>query len=120
MLREMRKIFPDDTLLVSATCIRVPVFRTHVEALHIELERAAEPDMIRELLAGSPGVKIIDDPLSNHFPMPIEASDQYDVLVGRIRGDTAFEHGIAMMIAGDQLLKGAALNAVQIAELLIS
>ena len=119
MLREMRKIFHDDTMMISATCVRVPVFRTHVEALHIELKREANPAEIREILGRAPGVKIVDDREANHFPMPIEAAEQNDVLVGRIRKDTAFEHGIALLVAGDQLLKGAALNAVQIAELLV-
>jgi aspartate-semialdehyde dehydrogenase len=120
MLREMRKIFHDDSLMVSTTCVRVPVFRTHVEALHIELENDAGPDEVRELLGNAPGITIVDDAENNHFPMPIEASEQYNVLVGRIRRDTAFTPGIAMLIAGDQLLKGAALNAVQIAELLVN
>jgi len=119
MLREMRKIFHDDTLKISTTCVRVPVFRTHVEALHIELEQDATPEAVRELLGDAPGVSIIDDTTNSHFPMPIEAAEQYDVLVGRIRRDTAFRPGIAMLVAGDQLLKGAALNAVQIAELLV-
>lgn len=118
MIRETRKIFHDDSLLISATCVRVPVFRAHAEALHIELKNPATPEEIRNVLSNSPGVKIIDDIEKNIFPMPIDASDQYDVLVGRIRKDPAFENGLAMFIAGDQLLKGAALNAVQIAELL--
>ena len=118
MIRETRKIFHDDDLLISATCVRVPVFRAHAEALHIELKNSAEPEEIRELLVKAPGVKIVDDIEKNIFPMPLDASDQYDILVGRIRKDPAFENGLAMFIAGDQLLKGAALNAVQIAELL--
>jgi aspartate-semialdehyde dehydrogenase len=120
MLREMRKIFHDDTLMISTTCVRVPVFRTHVEALHIELEKEATPEAVRELLRSAPGIAIVDDTENSHFPMPIEAAEQYDVLVGRIRRDTAFTPGIAMLVAGDQLLKGAALNAVQIAELLVT
>jgi len=119
MIRETRKIFHDDSLLISATCVRVPVFRAHAEALHIEFDQPAEPEEIREILNNSPGVKVIDDIEANHFPMPLEASQQDDILVGRIRKDPMFENGIAMFIAGDQLLKGAALNAVQIAELLL-
>ena len=118
MINETRKIFHDDSILVSATCVRVPVFRAHAEALHIELKNPAEPEDIRELLTNSPGVKVVDDVENNIFPMPIDASEKYDILVGRIRKDPVFENGISMFIAGDQLLKGAALNAVQIAELL--
>ncbi len=118
MIRETHKIFHDDSLRITSTCVRVPVFRAHAEAIHIELKQPAEPEEIRETLSLAPGVKIVDDNENNHFPMPIEASEQDDILVGRVRKDPAFENGIAMFIAGDQLLKGAALNAVQIAELL--
>ena len=118
MINETRKIFHDDSLLISATCVRVPVFRAHAEALHIELKNPAEPDDIRKLLADSPGVQVVDDIENNIFPMPIDASEKYDILVGRIRKDPVFDNGISMFITGDQLLKGAALNAVQIAELL--
>ena len=118
MIRETCKIFHDDTIRISATCVRVPIFRAHAEALHIEFSQPAKPEEIREILSNSPGVKVVDDIDINHFPMPIEASQQDDILVGRIRKDPMFENGIAMFIAGDQLLKGAALNAVQIAELL--
>ena len=118
MIRETQKIFHDDSIKISATCVRVPIFRAHAEALHIEFEKAAEPEEIREILRNSPGVKVVDDIESNHFPMPLEASFKADILVGRIRKDPMFDNGIAMFIAGDQLLKGAALNAVQVAELL--
>ncbi len=118
MIRETQKIFHDDTIRISATCVRVPIFRAHAEALHIEFDKAAEPDEIREILRNSPGVKVVDDIEANHFPMPLEASFKDEILVGRIRKDPMFDNGIAMFIAGDQLLKGAALNAVQVAELL--
>ncbi|NLF40066.1 aspartate-semialdehyde dehydrogenase, partial [bacterium] len=118
MAHETRKIFHDDAILISATCVRVPVFRAHSEALHIEFSRPVTPQQVREVLQSAPGVRIVDDAAKNHFPMPVEASGQGDVLAGRIRKDPAFENGIALFVSGDQLLKGAALNAVQIAELL--
>ena len=90
-----------------------PLASDFIECLPEDREDAAN-----QLLAKAPGVKIVDDIEKNIFPMPLDASDQYDILVGRIRKDPAFENGLAMFIAGDQLLKGAALNAVQIAELL--
>ena len=120
MIRETRKIFHDDSITISATCVRVPVFRAHTEALHCELKEKATPDEIRELLSTAPGVKVIDDVAGNHFPMPIESTEEYEVRVGRIRTDYLFDNGIAMLISGDQLLKGAAFNAVQIAELLLN
>ncbi|MBO7434861.1 aspartate-semialdehyde dehydrogenase [bacterium] len=120
MIRETRKIFHDDSITISATCVRVPVFRAHTEALHCELGRKATPDEIREVLSTAPGVKIIDNVPNNHFPMPIESTEEYEVRVGRIREDYLFDNGIAMLVSGDQLLKGAALNAVQIAELLLN
>ncbi len=118
MIRETKKIFHDNDMLISATCIRVPIFRAHAEALHIEFKQPVSPEQVSETLAQAPGVRIVDDIERNHFPMPLEASEQDDILVGRIRTDTALSNGIAMFVAGDQLLKGAALNAVQIAELL--
>src|SRR5581483_7784066 len=101
-------------------CVRVPVLRAHSEALTVEFERPVTPAQVREWLAKAPGVKIVDDAERNHFPMPRDASGQDDVLVGRIRQDVSDPSGktIALFVAGDQLLKGAALNAVQIAELL--
>jgi aspartate-semialdehyde dehydrogenase len=116
--RELRKIMQAPELPISVTCIRVPVLRAHAVALTVEFERAITPEAARELLARSAGVRIVDDVATNHFPMPIEASGQGDVLVGRIRRDSsdASGHSLSLFIAGDQLLKGAALNAVQIAE----
>jgi len=121
MLNETRKIFGDPEILVSATCVRVPVLRAHSEALNFECERPITPGEVRALLMSAPGVKIVDDPENNYFPMPHEASGQGDVLVGRIRQDMSDPSGksIAMFVAGDQLLKGAALNGVQIAEVMI-
>ncbi len=119
MHNETRKMFNDREIRVVATTIRVPVFRAHSEALNLELERALTPDEVRTILSSAPGVKVVDDPARNLYPLPIDASGQDDVLVGRIRVDYSVPCGISMWISGDQLLKGAALNAVQIAEHLI-
>jgi aspartate-semialdehyde dehydrogenase len=121
MARETQKIFGNSEIRVSATCVRVPVLRAHSEALTIECERPITPREVTALLSQAPGVKIVDDPEKNYFPMPRDASGQDDILVGRIRQDTSDPSGksIALFVAGDQLLKGAALNAVQIGEVLI-
>ena len=121
MVKETKKIFSDPEIRVSATCVRVPVLRAHSEALNIECERPITPAEVSALMAKAPGVKIVDDMQKNYFPMPKDASGQDDILVGRIRQDTSDPTGksIAMFVAGDQLLKGAALNAVQIAEVLV-
>jgi aspartate-semialdehyde dehydrogenase len=121
MLTETRKIFNTNDIQISATCVRVPVLRAHSEALHIECLTPITPNDVRDLLKTSPGIKIIDDVKNNYFPMPIDASEQDNILVGRIRQDMSDPtgKGIAMFVAGDQLLKGAALNAVQIAEYLV-
>lgn len=118
---EMRKVLGHAALRISATCIRVPVLRAHCEALTVEFERPMSPDEARAILAKAPGVRIVDDIAANHFPMPNEASEQGDILVGRIRTDVSDPSGktLCLFVAGDQLLKGAALNAVQIAELLV-
>src|SRR5215468_1693226 len=120
VIKETRKIFEDEKIAVGVTCVRVPVLRAHSEAITFECEQPISADDVRKLLAGAPGVKIMDDRAKNYFPMPIDASGQDDVLVGRIRQDLsdASGHSISMFVAADQLLKGAALNAVQIAELL--
>ncbi|HOQ86205.1 MAG TPA: aspartate-semialdehyde dehydrogenase [Phycisphaerae bacterium] len=120
MVFETRKIFHAPTLLVTATCVRVPVPRAHSESINITFSKPITEQEVREILAGAPGVKIVDDRERNHFPMPLESSNQDDVLVGRIRQDISQPDGcgIEMFVSGDQLRKGAALNAVQIAELL--
>jgi aspartate-semialdehyde dehydrogenase len=122
MDRETRKIFNDPDIRVSATCVRVPVLRAHSEALYFECERPITAEEIRSILEDAPGVKIVDDIQKNYFPMPQDASGQDDVLVGRIRQDLSDPSGksIALFVSGDQLLKGAALNAVQIAEVMIA
>jgi aspartate-semialdehyde dehydrogenase len=115
---EARKIFGDAQLRVSATCIRVPVLRAHAVSITFECERPMAADEARRLIAGAPGVKLVDDRERNYFPMPRDASGGDAILVGRIRQDLSDPSGrsIALFVAGDQLLKGAALNAVQIAE----
>jgi aspartate-semialdehyde dehydrogenase len=120
-VNESRKIMHAPNLMVSATCVRVPVYRAHSEAVNLEFERPMSVDQVRDLLAKALGVKLVDDPANKRYPMPIDASGEYDVLVGRIRQDCSRTdgRGIDLFLSGDQLLKGAALNAVQIAELLI-
>jgi aspartate-semialdehyde dehydrogenase len=120
VIRETRKIFEDERIAVGVTCVRVPVLRAHSEAITFECENPITEDEVRAILSNAPGVRIVDDRIRNHFPMPVEASGQDDVLVGRIRQDLSDTTGrsIAMFVAADQLLKGAALNAIQIAELL--
>ncbi|HYM36301.1 MAG TPA: aspartate-semialdehyde dehydrogenase [Steroidobacteraceae bacterium] len=121
VMQETRKIFGDDSIAMSITCVRVPVLRAHAIAMSVECERPITPSEVRTLLIGAEGVKLVDDQSNNYFPMPIDASGQGDVLVGRIRQDLSDPSGktISLFVAGDQLLKGAALNAVQIAEKLL-
>jgi len=115
---ETHKIFGDDSLRVSCTAVRIPTMRAHSEAITLELERPADPAEVRELLRHSPGVKVVDDPEAKLYPMPLTSSGEYDVEVGRIRSSLVFDGGLELFVSGDQLLKGAALNAVQIAEYL--
>ncbi|OSQ50417.1 aspartate-semialdehyde dehydrogenase [Thalassospira alkalitolerans] len=118
---ETRKIFGEPNLAVSCTAVRIPIERTHSEAIVIETEKVVTPAAAREALAKAKGVKLVDDPANNVYPMPINATKQYDVEVGRIRTNLIFgDHGLELFVAGDQLLKGAALNAVQIAEAYIA
>ena len=121
MVNETRKMFHCPEIAVSATTVRVPVLRAHSEAINLQLTNPMTPDEVRDLLSKAPGIKIIDDRRKNYFPMPLEATGQDDILVGRIRQDISQPdgRGIDMFVSGDQLLKGAALNAVQIAELLL-
>lgn len=118
VMQEMRKIMQAPDLLIGITCIRVPVLRAHSIALTLEFSQPVALDTVRQVLAAAPGVRLVDDVAHNHFPMPREASGQDDVLVGRIRRDVSdpSECSVALFVAGDQLRKGAALNAVQIAE----
>ncbi|PYE53501.1 aspartate-semialdehyde dehydrogenase [Deinococcus yavapaiensis] len=115
---ETRKIFGEPNLRVSCTAVRIPTLRAHSEAITLEFERSATPDEARELLGTAPGVELVDDPAAKRYPMPLTASGKYDVEVGRVRASLVFDGGLDFFVSGDQLLKGAALNAVQIAELL--
>ncbi len=120
MVKETRKIFHAPNLAVTATCIRVPVLRAHSESINLELERPMTPDEVRAILAKAPGVKLVDDRQKARFPMPVEASAADDCLVGHIRQDESCPdgRGINLFVSGDQIRKGAALNAIQIMELL--
>jgi len=121
MVNETRKIFDCHDIAVTATCIRVAVFRAHSESINLEFTDPITPDEARKLLSGAPGVSVLDDREHNRFPMPIDATGKDDVFVGRIRQDLSIpeNRGINIWVAGDQLRKGAALNAVQIAEKLL-
>ncbi len=116
MLNETRKILHDPELPVAATCVRVPVQICHSEAVHIEFESPLSPSEARELLASYPGIVATDDPSANVYPMPIDAAGRDEVFVGRIRQDAALPNGLALWLVSDNLRKGAATNAVQIAE----
>lgn len=118
MIYESRKILHDPGLKISATCVRVPVVRAHSESLNIEFEAGQRPTLeaMRAALETFPGVVVVDDRENNHFPMPLEASGRDDVLVGRLRYDLSNDDAIDLFLSGDQILKGAALNGIQIAE----
>jgi aspartate-semialdehyde dehydrogenase len=118
LVRETHKILGDDTLGITATCVRVPVWRSHSEAVWIETEQELSADQARELLSAAPGVRVVDDPASSSYPTPRDAAGGDEVLVGRIRRDRSRRHGLALWVVADNLRKGAALNGVQIAELL--
>lgn len=121
MIHESRKILHEPDLAITATCVRVPVLRAHSESINIEFaERRPGVDETRDALRAFPGVRVVDDRERNHFPMPIEASEREEVLVGRIREDVSNPMALDLFVSGDQLLKGAALNAVQIAEGMIA
>ncbi len=119
MGNETKKIFHEPHIRVAATCIRVPVYRAHSEAIYAEFSKPLKVEEARSILSKAPGVKLVDDREKNYFPMPIEASGKDDILVGRLREDVSSENGLALFVSGDQLRKGAALNAIQIAEWLI-
>ena len=115
---EGRKIMHLPEFRASVTCVRVPVYRAHSVAINAEFERPVSLDAAREALAKAPGLELVDEPQSNRYPMPLNVAGKDDCQAGRLRLDCALENGLALWVAGDQLLKGAALNAVQIAELL--
>jgi aspartate-semialdehyde dehydrogenase len=118
MQDEAQKIMHLPELRVSATCVRVPIYRAHSVAVSAEFERPVSVEQAREVLAKAPGLELVDEPRSNHYPMPLTVAGKDNCQVGRVRLDCASENGLSFWVSGDQLLKGAALNAVQIAELL--
>ncbi len=120
MIDETRKIFHEPSLAITATCVRVPVLRAHSESINVTFERPMSPDEVREILAAAPGVEVVDDVARGRFPMPVDASGRDEILTGRIRQDISQPdgRGIEMFVCGDQLRKGAALNAIQILELI--
>ncbi|MGD1803931.1 aspartate-semialdehyde dehydrogenase [Dapis sp. BLCC M126] len=120
MVNETRKIFGSNELRITATCIRVPVLRAHSEAINLEFSQPFSVVKAREILSQAPGVTLVENWQENYFPMPMEASGKDDVLVGRIRQDISHPCGLELWLSGDQIRKGAALNAVQIAELLVA
>ena len=116
MAQETRKILHDPEIAISATCVRVPVYVSHSEAVHLEFERPMDPQEARKILSNTPGVQVVDDPSANSYPVPLDAAGEDDVLVGRIRKDWSHPNGLALWVVADNLRKGAALNAIQIAE----
>ncbi|MDR2368056.1 MAG: aspartate-semialdehyde dehydrogenase [Deltaproteobacteria bacterium] len=119
MVNETVKIFDDQSIRVTATCVRVPVFFGHSEAIWIETGRPIGPDAARELLNRAPGILVADDPKNNRYPLASESVSRDEVFVGRIRSDPSCENGLAMWVVADNIRKGAATNAVEIAELMI-
>jgi aspartate-semialdehyde dehydrogenase len=119
MQNEGRKIMHHPSFRASVTCVRVPVYRAHSVAVNAEFEKPITPEAAREVLKKAPGLQVIDEPARNDYPLPLYMAEQYDCAVGRIRRDCALDNGLAFWVSGDQLLKGAALNAVQIAEELL-
>lgn len=120
MINETRKIFNAPEIRISATCVRVPVLRAHSEAINLEFGQPIPVAKARSILAKAPGVQLVEDWEANYFPMPIDATGRDEVLVGRIRQDLSHPCGLELWLCGDQVRKGAALNAIQIAELLVS
>jgi aspartate-semialdehyde dehydrogenase len=118
MQNEGRKIMHLPGFRASVTCVRVPVYRAHSVAVSAEFEKKVSVEQAREVLAKAPGLELVDEPLQNRYPMPLNVAGKDNCEVGRVRLDCALENGLAFWVSGDQLLKGAALNAVQIAELL--
>jgi aspartate-semialdehyde dehydrogenase len=119
MVNETRKIMEDESIQVNATCVRVPVFYAHSESVNIETEKHITADGARKILSRAPGVAVIDNPENKSYPMPIYAEGRDETFVGRIRQDESVKNGISMWVVSDNIRKGAALNAVQIAEILI-
>ena len=120
MRRETRKMLDAPDIQVSATCVRVPVFNGHAEAINVQLERKLTADQAREILRAAPGIEVLDDVANAQYPTQLHASGRDPVYVGRIREDTSAPHCLDLWCVADNIRKGAALNAVQIAETLIA
>lgn len=120
MFNETRKIMHAPELSVSAMCVRVPVMRAHSEAIWVETERPVTPAEAREAFSKAEGVVVVDDPANKQYPMPLDIAGKDPVYVGRIREDIANANGLSFWIVGDQIKKGAALNAVQIAQYMLA
>jgi aspartate-semialdehyde dehydrogenase len=119
MVNETKKIMEDNSIRVTATTVRVPVFYGHSESVNIETEKKLKADEVRKILSKAPGVVVVDDPKKFEYPLAIHAAGKDETFVGRIREDESIPNGINMWIVADNIRKGAALNAVQIAEILI-
>lgn len=118
MQNEGRRIMHHPTFKASVTCVRVPVYRAHSVAVSAEFEKSVNLDRAREVLSKAPGLDVVDDPVGNLYPLPLHCAEKDHCEVGRLRYDCALDNGLAFWVSGDQLLKGAALNAIQIAEAL--
>jgi aspartate-semialdehyde dehydrogenase len=119
MENEGRKIMHHPSFRASVTCVRVPVYRAHSVAVSAEFEKPVTVEAARDVLSKAPGLDVVDDPEKREYPMPLHTAEKYNCQVGRIRTDCALDNGLCFWVSGDQLLKGAALNAVQIAEELL-
>ncbi|MBW2976323.1 aspartate-semialdehyde dehydrogenase, partial [Candidatus Woesearchaeota archaeon] len=116
---ETRKIFGDEGIPISCTCVRIPIMRAHSESIVVETKKPIDPEKAREIFENTEGIVVRDDIKNNIYPMPLTATKKYNVEVGRIRQNIVFgSNGLEFFVCGDQILKGAALNAVQIAELI--
>ncbi len=120
MVNETRKIFEDDTIGITATTVRVPVFYGHSESVNVETRQKITAREVKELLVSAPGIKLIDDPQNSSYPLATACAGEFDTFVGRIREDESIANGINLWVVSDNILKGAALNAVQIAETFIA
>jgi aspartate-semialdehyde dehydrogenase len=119
MVRETQKIFGTEDIKITATCVRVPIFNSHSEALNLEFERKVTVEEARQALRSFPGVKVLDDPERGEYPLPLDASGTDEVYVGRIREDHSRPNALNLWVVSDNIRKGAALNAIQIAEKMI-
>lgn len=119
MVNETMKIFEDKQVKVTATTVRVPVFYGHSEAVNVETIKKISAAEVKALMAKAPGVKLVDDPANSVYPLAINCAGEFETLVGRIREDETIANGLNLWVVADNILKGAALNAVQIAEILI-